>query len=125
MGNMKLEMNKMTQHECIHEELINSHSLQITELETKSKYKEQSIMEIKEQLKELNTKIDALSVDVSKVINKSEKGVKSLEDKINIYEKFFATSKDEQDKRTRNIIAISAVIATIVGILISNLIKFI
>lgn len=122
----------MTQHDCIHEELINSHSLQITELETKSKYKEQSIMEIKEQLKELNTKIDALSVDVSKVINKSEKGdtelknrVKSLEDKINIYEKFFATSKDEQDKRTRNIIATSAVIASIIGILISILIKFI
>jgi uncharacterized coiled-coil DUF342 family protein len=89
-------------------------------------------MEIKKQLKELNTKIDALSVDVSKVINKSEKGdtelknrVKSLEDKINIYEKFFATSKDEQDKRTRNIIATSAVIASIIGILISILIKFI
>jgi uncharacterized coiled-coil protein SlyX len=101
-------------------------------LETKSEYKEKSIMEIKDQLREMNVKIDALSENVSKLITKSEKGdtklenrVKSLEDKIDIYEKFFASTKEEQDKRTRNIIAISAVIASIIGILISILIKFI
>ena len=119
-------------YECCHEELLQDHSLKIKELETKSEYKEQSIMEIKDQLREMNTKIDALSANMSKLITKSEKGdteienrVKSLEDKINIYEKFFATTKEERDQRTRNIIAISAVIASVVGILVGILIKFI
>ena len=119
-------------YECCHEELLQDHSLKIKELETKSEYKEQSIMEIKDQLREMNTKIDALSANMSKLITKSEKGdteienrVKSLEDKINIYEKFFATTKEERDKRIRNIIAISAVIASVVGILVGILIKFI
>lgn len=112
-------------HECIHEELIQDHSLQIKELSTKSEYKEQSIMEIKEQLKEMNVKIDALTENVSKLITKSEKNdteienrVKNLEDKISIYEKFFQNIKADQDKRTRNLIAIFAIIATIIGILI-------
>ena len=112
-------------HTCCQEDIIQQHSLQIAKLTEKSKYKEQSIMEIKEQLKEMNAKIDALSANVSKLITKSEKNdteienrVKSLEDKIAIYEKFFQSAKEDQDKRTRNLIAIFAVIATVIGIFI-------
>ena len=110
---------------CLHEELLQDHSLQLKELSTKSEYKEQSIMEIKDQLKEMNIKIDVLTENVSKLITKTEKNdteienrVKSLEDKIAIYEKFFQTMKSDADKRTRNLIAIFAVIATVIGIII-------
>lgn len=116
---------EVVKHNCCHEDTIQEHSLKIAKLDEKSKYKEQSIMEIKDQLKEVNNKLDNLSTDVSKLITKSEKNdteienrVKSLEDKIAIYEKFFQSAKEDQDKRTRNLIAIFAVIAAVVGILI-------
>ena len=112
-------------YDCVHEELIQSHSLKIAELETKSNYKEQNIMELKEELKEINAKIDNLSMNVNKLITKSEKGdsklekrVENLETKIDVYEKFFQTMKEDQDKRTKNLIAIFAVIATVIGIII-------
>ena len=112
-------------HECLHEDIIQDHSLQLTELETKSRYKEQSIMEIKDGLKELNTKVDNLTDNVNKIVRKSEntdseleKRVETLETKIQVYEEFFKTLKEDQDKRTRNLIAIFAVIATVIGILI-------
>ena len=112
-------------HDCLHEELIQDHSLQLTELETKSRYKEQSIMEIKEDLKELNNKLDILTADVNKVIRKSEstdskleKRVETLETKIHVYETFFKETKEDNDKRNNKIIAIAAVTATVIGILI-------
>lgn len=115
----------MTNHECLHEELIQDHSLQLTELETKSHYKEQSIMEIKNDLKEVNDKLD-------KLINKSEssdsklrKEVDALKTEFNVYKDIFKTLKDDQDKRTKNLIAICAVIATVTGIIVSFATKFI
>lgn len=112
-------------HDCLHEELIQDHSLQLTELETKSRYKEQSIMEIKEDLKEVNNKLDILTADVNKVIRKSEstdskleKRVETLETKIGVYETFFKETKEDNDKRTNKIIALAAVIAAVIGILI-------
>lgn len=115
----------MTNHECLHEELIQDHSLQLTELETKSHYKEQSIMEIKKDLKEVNEKLD-------KLINKSEssdselrKEVDALKTEFNVYKDIFKTLKDDQDRRTKNLIAICAVIATVTGIIVSFATKFI
>lgn len=115
----------MTNHECLHEELIQDHSLQLTELETKSHYKEQSIMEIKKDLKEVNEKLD-------KLINKSEssdselrKEVDALKTEFNVYKDIFKTLKDDQDQRTKNLIAICAVIATVTGIIVSFATKFI
>ena len=115
----------MTEHNCIYESEIQDHSLQITELKTKSKYKEQSIMEIKEDLKQVNEKLD-------KIISKSEssdselrKEVDALRTEFNVYKEIFKTLKDDQDKRTKNIIAICAVIATVTGVLVSLITKFI
>ena len=111
-------------HNCLHEELIQDHSLQITKLDEKSKYKEQSIMEIKEDLKEVNKKLDKLISKSEKNDSKLEKRVETLETKIQVYEEFFKTIKDDNDKRTKNLIAICAIIATIIGIIISIIIKF-
>ena len=112
-------------HDCIQSELIQEHSLQLTELETKSKYKEQSIMEIKKDLKEVNEKLD-------KLINKSEssdselrKEVDALRTEFNVYKDIFKTLKDDEDRRTKNLIATCAVIATVTGIIVSFATKFI
>ena len=119
-------------HECIHEELIQDHSLQLTELETKSRYKEQTIMEIKEDLKEVNKKLDKLINKSEKSDTKLEKRVELIETKLDLYEKFFhdlkedeKTRKEDGDKKTKNIIAICAVIATISGVVVSLLINLI
>ena len=67
---MKVVMT-MVEHKCIHDELIRNHDLQIKELSTKSVYKEQSIMEIKDELKDINGKIDAINDNVNKLILQS------------------------------------------------------
>ena len=112
-------------HDCTHEELIQDHSLQLTELNTKAQYKEQAIMELKDELKEMNTKIDAINNNVNKLILNSEtndsqieKRIETLETKIKVYEEFFKELKEDQDKRTKNLIAIFAVIATVIGIIV-------
>lgn len=82
-------------------------------------------MEIKKDLKEVNEKLD-------KLINKSEssdselrKEVDALKTEFNVYKDIFKTLKDDQDKRTKNLIAICAVIATVTGIIVSFATKFI
>ena len=115
----------MTHNECIHDELLQSHSLQLTELETKSKYKEQSIMEIKEDLKEINKKLDSLIDNSGTKYEELQKQVDALRTEFDVYKDIFKTLKDDQDKRTKNIIAICAVIATVTGVLISLITKII
>ena len=119
-------------HTCCHEELIQEHSLLIAKLDEKSKYKEQSIMEIKDELKTMNAKIDAINNNVNKLILNSEtqdteieNRIKNLETKIDVYEKFFQTLKDDQEKRSTRQIAIFAVMVTIIGIIVGAVVKFI
>lgn len=119
-------------HTCCHEELIQEHSLLIAKLDEKSKYKEQSIMEIKDELKTMNAKIDAINNNVNKLILNSEtqdteieNRIKNLETKIDVYEKFFQTMKEDQEKRSTRQIAIFAVMVTIIGIIVGAVVKFI
>ena len=112
-------------HKCLHETEIQDHTVQLTELETKSKYKEQSIMEIKQDLKEINNKLDSLIGDSGTKYEELQKEVDALRTEFNVYKEIFKTLKDDQDKRTKNIIAICAVIATVTGVLISLITKFI
>lgn len=82
-------------------------------------------MELKEEIHKLSDKIDGLTTDVNKIIQKSEekdlkieKRVDNLETKLDVYEKFFKTIKEDQDKRTRNTLALFSVIAAVIAILI-------
>lgn len=127
-------MKKMVDvnHTCCHEELIQEHSLLIAKLDEKSKYKEQSIMEIKDELKTMNAKIDAINSNVNKLILNSEtqdteieNRIKNLETKIEVYEKFFQTMKEDQEKRSTRQIAIFTVMVTIIGIIVGAVVKFI
>lgn len=118
-------MNKNDHPGCCHEDLLQEHSLEIQKLTTKSQYKEQTIMELKEEIHKLSDKIDGLTTDVNKIIQKSEekdlkieKRVDNLETKLDVYEKFFKTIKEDQDKRTRNTLALFSVIAAVIAILI-------
>ena len=105
-------------HDCIHEELLQEHNVQLTELQTKSKYKEESIMEIKEDLRQVNLKLDTIISKSEKTDTQLEGRVKNLETKLEVYEKFFNTMKEEADKRTRNLLAVFSVIVAVVAILV-------
>jgi uncharacterized coiled-coil protein SlyX len=79
------------EYTCIHEDEFQSHSRKITELETRADYKEEMIREMKQEMKELNDKMDKLSTDVNNAINKSiigdndiDKRVTSLETTVKV-----------------------------------------
>lgn len=119
-------------HNCLYEQTIQEHSIKIKELDTKAGYKEQAIMELKEELKVMNAKIDAINNNVNKLILNSEtqdteieNRIKNLETKIDVYEKFFNNMKDSQEKRSTRQISIFAVLVTIIGIIVGAVVKFI
>lgn len=117
---------------CLHEELIQEHSLKIAELSTKSEYKEQSIMELKQELKNINDKIDALSKSVNTLVLNSEskdikidKRVEKLETKIELYESFFKELKEDNQKRNNMQLALYALIVSVLALIANTLFHFI
>jgi len=67
---------------CFHEEEFQSHSRKIAELETKAKYKEEMIKDLKQDMKDLNDKMDKLSEDVNEAIRKSISGDNDIDRRV-------------------------------------------
>jgi chromosome segregation ATPase len=123
---------KNQSYTCLHEEQIQEHSLRIAELSTKSEYKEQSIMELKQELKNINDKIDALSENVNTLVLNSEskdikidKRVEKLETKIELYEQFFKELKGDNQKRNNMQLALYALIVSVLALIANTLFHFI
>lgn len=121
----------MVEHSCIQEELLREHSLQITELSTRSHYKEQSIMEIKDELKNINTKIDSINDNVNQLILQSTKDDDSLElelttlkTQIETLENKLENKDAESDKRINRILVIVGLVFSGVTIGLNILFKF-
>ncbi|MBR3141129.1 MAG: hypothetical protein IKF11_09760 [Methanobrevibacter sp.] len=119
-------------HKCLHEELIQDHSLKIKELDTRADYKEQAIMELKEELKEMNVKIDAINENINKLILNSEaqdinieKRIETLETKITLYEQFFQDVKDDKNKRDNMQLTLYALIVAVLGLIANTIFNFI
>lgn len=127
-----MTMTTANNHECIHEELIQDHSLQLAELNTKSKYKEQSIMEIKDELKEMNAKIDAINNNVNELILWSKTGDTDLELRLkttetelkNLKQELHDKDKQNNNKQNRQLTIIGLLFAAIT-IALNILFKFI
>lgn len=116
---------------CMHEELIQDHSIKIQELDTKAGYKEQAIMELKSELKEMNAKIDAINNNVNKLILNSETNdneiqnrVDAIETKIELYEKFFNEIKNDEDKRNNMQLTLYGLIVAILALLANTIFHF-
>lgn len=122
----------MTQHECIHEELLQDHSLAIQELTTRSEFKEQSIMELKDELKIMNAKIDDINNNVNKLILNSESNdneittrIETIETKIKLYEEFFHEVKNDKNKSNNMQITLFALIVSVIALLANTIFHFI
>ena len=119
-------------HKCLHEELIQDHSLKIKELDTRADYKEQAIMELKEELKEMNVKIDAINDNINKLILNSEaqdinieKRIETLETKIALYEQFFRNVKDDKNKRDNMQFTLYGLIIAVLALLVNTIFHFV
>lgn len=67
---------------CFHEDMIQSHARKIEALETKAIYKEEMIKELKQDMKDLNDKMDKLSDDVNEAIRKSITGDNTIDKRV-------------------------------------------
>lgn len=65
-----------------HEAQIQENSRRIVGLETKAQYKEQSIIELKKDMKDLNDKMDKLSEDVNDFLIKSVNDDKDIDKRV-------------------------------------------
>ena len=69
-------------YKCIHEELLQDHSLQIKGLESRADYKEQTINELKTDMKDLNDKMDKISEDINNFLVQSINDDKDLDKRV-------------------------------------------
>ena len=67
---------------CFHEDMFQEHARKIEALETKASYKEEMIKELKQDMKDLNDKMDKLSDDVNKAIQKSITGDNEIDRRV-------------------------------------------
>ncbi|WP_296785611.1 hypothetical protein [uncultured Methanobrevibacter sp.] len=75
-------MTNETPQTCFHEELIQKHARKIEALETKAVYKEEMIKDVKQDMKDLNDKMDKLSDDVNEAIRKSITGDSDIDKRV-------------------------------------------
>ena len=67
---------------CFHEDMFQEHARKIEALETKASYKEEMIKELKQDMKDLNDKMDMLSDDVNEAIRKSITGDNEIDRRV-------------------------------------------
>ena len=82
---------QQNEYKCIHEDQIQQHTQDLTKLKTRIDYKHEQIDEIKNEMKEINTKIDKLSNNLNKYLLQSitddkdiDKRVTSLESTVQV-----------------------------------------
>ena len=85
---------------CIHEDLIQDHSLKLKGLETKSDYKEARIDELYTKIDKMEQKIDLLNENVNKLILQSSKDDQNLEIRLAKIETELEQQKNTAQRRT-------------------------
>ena len=108
-------------HNCTQEPIIQDHSLHIQELTTRSEFKEQTIMELKSDVKEIKDNVNKLISQSETQDLEIEKRLDTLESKVELYEKFFEKLNNDKDKRLTHLIAIGGVIVAIGGIIVGTI----
>lgn len=68
-----------TVYECHHEELLQNHSLKLTELEKEGQFKKEKIEKLQESMEKIDEKLDTLIKQSEEKDNDIDKRVTSLE----------------------------------------------
>ena len=102
-------------YDCIHEELIQDHSVQIRGLETRADYKDKRIDELYDKIDKMEEKIDALNKNVNKLVLQSAQDDKGLELRVTQLE----TDMKNRDRESDRKVVWIGIALTIITILIN------
>ena len=76
-------MNEETpKYQCIHEELLQNHSLKITGMEKELNYKKEKLDDLKEQNEKMQDTLEEIRKDINKIMLKSKDGDTELNQRI-------------------------------------------
>ena len=88
----------MVEYEGHHEELLNSHSLKLTELEKEVQFKKEKLDAMQTKIDEMDKKIDKINENVNKIVLASTQADNDLDQRLNTIE----TRLDMQDKAIKD-----------------------
>ena len=89
-------------YNCIHEELLQDHSLKITALEKEVSFKKEKLDDLKRDIERIETKVDGIGDSVNKIIlaskgddDKLDKRLLKIETRLETQEKLQKDSRDD------------------------------
>lgn len=104
---MKMAVN----YDCVHEDLIQSHSTDIQSLKTRADYKDKRLDDLDQKIEKMSEKIDKMNDNINKLIQASMKSDADLEKRLVAMEtKIAENDKAVQDNRNRFTIILSMVV---------------
>ena len=119
-------------YDCMHEELLQNHSLQINDLQNELGYKKEKLDDLKKQNEKMQDTLDQIKEDVNKIILKSKEGdteltsrIIKLENENQTLQHEIQTIKETQDKNTDRQYTKIALIISAIAIIVSIITHFI
>ena len=115
-------------YECMHEELLQDHSLKLNELSNRADYKDKRIDDLYLKMEKMDEKIDKMNENINKLILKSNQGDTDLELRLKAIETELAIQKQtsiDNHNRVSQLLAVVGVGLTIITILINVYFKMI
>ncbi len=100
------------EYTCIHEELVQDHSLKIKELEARANFKDQRLTNVEDQMKEMNTKLEKLNQSIITSQKETVETIKNLQ---------LQSNQDDYniDKRVTSLETTVRVLKWVIGVLIT------
>ena len=75
-------MKMAVQYDCVHEDLIQSHSTDIQSLKTRADYKDKRLDELDIKIEKMSEKLDKMNDNINKLIQASMKSDADLEKRL-------------------------------------------
>ena len=127
-----MKMNEETpNYKCIHEELLQNHSLKITGMEKELNYKKEKLDDLKEQNEKMQDTLEEIRKDINKIMLKSKDGDTELNQRIIKLENENQTLQQEineikttQEKNTDRQYTKIAIIISAIAIIVSIITHF-
>ena len=127
-----MKMNEETpKYKCIHEELIQNHSLEITEIQSELNYKKEKLDDLKKQNEKMQDTLEEIKEDINKIMLKSKDGDTELNQRIIKLENENKTLQNEiteikniQEKNTDRQYTKIALLISAIAIIVSIITHF-
>ena len=75
-------MTMAVKYDCVHEDLIQSHSTDIQSLKTRADYKDKRIDELYDKIEKMENKIDTINENVNTIMMKSVQGDSEIDKRV-------------------------------------------